>query len=385
MSGVYENAAITIAADWSAGAEMGLYNSHSRSTAADATSPVFVVPCLDGQSNLVLAYSSESPRVKGSISQSNLATRGWSFQEGILSPRVLHFTKAQLYWECAHSFRSEDGFIDIATTYDEFKGALQHSVRNAASKHNIVGLWYLAIGEQYSRRRLSKQTDRLLAVAGTAQAVNSICSMQYYAGHWDHMLVRSMCWQTEGDQGKIPAYCAPSWSWASQLGAVSWGVSFDLSITEYAEALDVMVTTQSGVAFGLVTDAPITLRTSALGGRFCERSQPTKDNNATICLDTSDPFQDLGKDNVPPIYLSGAWLDHPDQVDVEIQVCLMAGFSQFPWLWFLLLAETKHESGQYVRVGCAQIGYLYTGREVPEYKQLLRLFLDTPKRTFVIV
>jgi hypothetical protein len=194
-----------------------------------------------------------------------------------------------------------------------------------------------------------------------------------------------MCWHSKSNQGKISAYCAPSWSWASQVGAVSWGISFESSLTEYAEVLDIGVITESGNPFGLVTAASITLKAFALGGRICERPQTTNGTKATICLRTSNAIRDFGKDNVSPIYISDAWLDMPDQVGVEIQVCLMAGFSNYPWLWFLLLAETQQESGQYVRVGCALKKCSYTGPEFSEYKQILRLLSDAPKRAFVIV
>jgi hypothetical protein len=154
---------------------------------------------------------------------------------------------------------------------------------------------------------------------------------------------------------------------------------FDSSVTEYAEVLDVRVTTKSGDPFGFVTDASICLNSSALSGRICERRQEAYGTKATIRVDASNALQSFDGNDATPTYLSPCWLDSPGQVDVDIQVCLMAADpvgSLCSWLWFLLLAETQHESGEYIRVGCIVLRM---------ESKLLQMFLDAPKRRFFIV
>ena len=385
MTNVFKHAAITIAADWGIGADAGLYNSQSRSNAADLYSQKYSVPYLNGQSHLLLAYSTGSSQVGGSISHSSLAGRGWSYQENVLSPRVLHFTKSQLYWECAHSFQSEDGFVDIPQPFDNFKGALQRWAQDiTVSEHDVIGLWHAAIQNQYSKRKLSKQADRLLAVAGIAQLARSICPMQYHAGHWDHMIVRSLCWRPNDDQGKALVYCAPSWSWASQVGVVSWETAMFSrmsDVREHAAVLDVNITTKSGDAFGLVTGASIALQTYAIGGRIRERRDDKRGIDVWIRFGAIQTWQGSEEDDSLSMY---CWLDSPGQMDIQnIEVCLMTehpGSSQNPSLWFLLLSETQCGSGLYIRVGCKSLFR-------PEYQihKLRTTFLKAPKRTFVVV
>lgn len=43
----------------------------------------------------------------GDVEESELNQRGWVLQERALSPRTVHFTKNQTYWECGNGVRSE--------------------------------------------------------------------------------------------------------------------------------------------------------------------------------------------------------------------------------------------------------------------------------------
>ncbi|PNP80891.1 hypothetical protein FNYG_05706 [Fusarium nygamai] len=43
------------------------------------------------------------------IALETLSSRAWTLQERLLSPRVLHFGREQMYWECKHCFIAEDG------------------------------------------------------------------------------------------------------------------------------------------------------------------------------------------------------------------------------------------------------------------------------------
>ncbi|KAF2820894.1 HET-domain-containing protein, partial [Ophiobolus disseminans] len=47
------------------------------------------------------------------IPDSPLSKRGWVLQEMALSPRVVHFTQDQAYWQCREKVESEDGTLCI--------------------------------------------------------------------------------------------------------------------------------------------------------------------------------------------------------------------------------------------------------------------------------
>jgi hypothetical protein len=41
-----------------------------------------------------------------------LQSRGWVYQEALLSPRLLHFGKSELVWECAETTACECGMVE---------------------------------------------------------------------------------------------------------------------------------------------------------------------------------------------------------------------------------------------------------------------------------
>lgn len=90
MSLIYANGAVNIAADNGASSHEGLFVSRIPELIKH---PIF--EWLSGTS-----YQLCDVKNYAAIDESVLYTRGWVFQERLLSPRVIHFGKEQVYWEC---------------------------------------------------------------------------------------------------------------------------------------------------------------------------------------------------------------------------------------------------------------------------------------------
>jgi hypothetical protein len=159
-----------------------------------------------------------------------LLTRGWVFQERMLSGRVLHFTRTELAWECCESSACECGYTRLRLS-EKYWFPARH-----ANAHIHVGPWHDYVKE-YAKLCLTKEEDRLQALAGIARAVhkNNIATdehghkldIKYYAGLWSCDLAQDLLWFRNlglNPQSARPnRWCAPSWSWASILGAVGYG------------------------------------------------------------------------------------------------------------------------------------------------------------------
>lgn len=115
-----------------------------------------------------------------------LNKRGWVFQELTLSPRIVHFTKEQVFWECHSLIVSEilpqglpaEG--SVPTKQNIFHG------RHAASVQQVKQQWYNFV-EQYSQTSLSFPDDRLLAISAIAKRCCSGMGLEpseYLAGIW---------------------------------------------------------------------------------------------------------------------------------------------------------------------------------------------------------
>jgi hypothetical protein len=106
----------------------------------------------------------------------------------------------------------------------------------------------MGLVEDFSKRSLTKETDKLVAVSGLAklishspqamgvtvphvpqralhetsdQSLNSTTADSYVAGLWREMFILELAWRVnEHGKNEPSSYLAPSWSWASVTGSV---------------------------------------------------------------------------------------------------------------------------------------------------------------------
>jgi len=80
------------------------------------------------------------------------------------------------------------------------------------------------IVELYSKGGLTYETDRLVAIGGIAAEIHHSLKIEYFAGLWRRDFTRQLLWQClQWDHASRPEkYIAPSWSWASVTGAVTY-------------------------------------------------------------------------------------------------------------------------------------------------------------------
>jgi hypothetical protein len=283
MAAVYQNAIVTIAADSSQDAKAGLHNDRSTSM-FNAEDSIRICNTLStGEENSIYLFPNQKTRIDKSVTSlrdmgdllnhCSLRDRGWTLQERILSPRIIHYASDQLYWECYHGIQeSEDELLWMGHNLTIPK--IAHRVRSAkddeAKKKELRKMlyyWYVhLVGGDYSHRSLTYGEDKLVAIGGVAKALDDIESMGYMVGHWgddDDELVKSLCWKRGGPGQKAAKYRAPSWSWASQDSVVDYG-SYSLVGTGYetivAEPVVWQASAPDGTFFGRCTNAYLQIK-----------------------------------------------------------------------------------------------------------------------------
>jgi Heterokaryon incompatibility protein (HET) len=186
-----------------------------------------------------------------------LTVRAWVLQERCLARRTLHFGSSQISFECLDVFETEDGYrcTEHMFNVDEIPAqqTRQRFYRGSKRWNDLV--------QDYSERKLTKESDKLPALSGLARLFQERYGDQYLAGLWKSHLIEDLCWQCFGATNTRPnKYRAPSWSWASVNGL--------LSITEIggwadlAEVLDVQVEVKGENPYGEVNSGDLTLRTA---------------------------------------------------------------------------------------------------------------------------
>lgn len=143
--------------------------------------------------------------------------RAWIFQEKILSRRILHITDEQMIWQCATEIESEDGMTDTALT----TGKTWHPLYSHLPKHPVRSnhrhfcrLWWSWI-DDYTRRALTKSSDKYAAFAGATRLYQEISGDEPIVGLWKRNLVIHLSWRmlaTELWKGSIELR-VPSWTW----------------------------------------------------------------------------------------------------------------------------------------------------------------------------
>jgi hypothetical protein len=183
------------------------------------------------------------------VGKAPLNKRAWVQQERLLSRRVLHFGSQQLFWECHEKEACESFPEGLPTKYMEQD--MWTSYKNLHEFKNVDGRLYPQwerVARAYSRGALTKEEDKVIALAGIAQEIEVLYGDQYLAGMWRRYLGEFLVWQIEdgrqdnGRPSRRPSvYRAPSWSWLSVDGVVDPGTAFGERVL--IEILDAQVET----------------------------------------------------------------------------------------------------------------------------------------------
>jgi hypothetical protein len=153
-----------------------------------------------------------------------LYKRGWVFQERYLPPRLLHFGKHQILWQC-HELHASENFpqgMPLKQHHMHFE-ALGNipspgQVERTAMPQSAFDLW-IQIVSGYTKCDLTYAQDKLVALSGLAHLFHERTGDEYLAGLWRSHFCELLNWRVASRAWKPqkirPAYRAPSWSWAS--------------------------------------------------------------------------------------------------------------------------------------------------------------------------
>ncbi|KAL2132213.1 hypothetical protein VTI74DRAFT_4069 [Chaetomium olivicolor] len=172
----------------------------------------------------------ESASMLGTL-KDPVAERAWCLQERVLSPRVVSFGRWAT-WRCSRGVESDGGFyMEEGREGDPGDGGVRKLTQALVSgverggtdmlrKAQLLRTWRSLV-EDYTRRKLTLQSDRLPAIAGIAREVGRLTGMEYLAGLWKENMLQDLMWYARTQEWRTrPEYTrcfprAPTWSWAS--------------------------------------------------------------------------------------------------------------------------------------------------------------------------
>lgn len=166
-----------------------------------------------------------------------LYTRGWVFQERMLSTRILHYSAKQLFWDCAEKTASETlpaGLplpLDASAEPDrQWRERLRlRDEQSTASEGGHVGtkdvsfrhFWRSAV-RQYTSCNLTHISDRLLAIWGIVKVMREELG-EYGEGLWGEYLSEELAWRVVHSPDRLAVKrmdLGPTWSWPWTIASI---------------------------------------------------------------------------------------------------------------------------------------------------------------------
>jgi hypothetical protein len=257
MRKIYKHTHFNISADHSENSRGGCFTDR---LAYKMTPCPFDAPQV-GRVFLVSQYDITEP-----LTYSPIAQRAWVTQERFLSPRVLHFTTDQLFWECAGTYACETfphgvpQVCDNSTSW-HYRAPANLPQANYIDRPTHYKVWG-QICHDYSHSRLSYTSDKIIAFAGIAEEFQlRLPNDTYIAGLWKGHIIAGLLWRAMAIHGRptqangsneadaapyitaaMPAkYRAPSWSWLGKDCSIHWEWRNRFSLKELVTIQDISV------------------------------------------------------------------------------------------------------------------------------------------------
>ena len=236
MFSIYADAALTIAATSSPGADHGFLGPRHRRIGKQIS--------VAYQNSVIPVNVREAVYHEewDSADWNPLYTRAWAFQELLISPRLISFGAAEVEWYCA-----DRSWCECDKTAESWWKPHYELLRRQRATVNLLnigdgrpavspiyraeisGFWELMV-EEYTKRQLTFSSDKLPALSGLATKFAKALQLpesDYLAGLWRSDLLNGIAWQCASKAPKIgtpsPGYRAPSWSWASVDTSIYYG------------------------------------------------------------------------------------------------------------------------------------------------------------------
>ncbi|KIM95313.1 hypothetical protein OIDMADRAFT_171506 [Oidiodendron maius Zn] len=230
MGRIYEGACCTILASAAATAHEGCFWQRN---------PLSYAPCrVAGSANDGL-FACDARALNRSFDKP-LYRRAWTFQERLLSARVIEFHRFGVEWRCR-----------LGSASELLRGCVSPpgQVNDATDAFNFHSDWFHIV-RQYSGCELTRPGDKLVALSGIAQRIKMANpDLQYGAGLWTNPAAHlntfelDLLWWVSSPRPQPGVYLAPTWSWASQTGPVRSKAIFKTGYTSMIKIREIFLGT----------------------------------------------------------------------------------------------------------------------------------------------
>ena len=319
-----------------------------------------------------------------------LGHRAWAFQERLLSPRVLSYTRDQLIWECRDVVEHES-MVVVENPY--------MNMPDPKSEKKDVYRFWLHLVESFSQCALTYSGDLFPTLSGIASETMALLDDAYIAGMWKADLHVALLWRPAEYGSAVDKYRAPSWSWASLHGNIKYdnlreGFMGENQTCHYPHDRDVQVLDHhvhltTSDPLGMINEASLKV------GAYCAPAESVAQASGSKSVEAIDivPVPQPGKDSLALVdwkfdtqrtpspshrYVlmqvsrwalkrKVALINVDDDSDSEIS---LSDKMEVPYIGTLILEEAE-KAGEYRRVGHAKIRLEHRGKILWQQRELV--------------
>lgn len=264
-----------------------------------------------------------------------LLRRAWTYQERLVSSRVIFFTESEMIYQCLCHVTCECGASQdyysrevLLSGLDQRKiwSATQGNLNNCMEDERVATVWRRNVVYEYSQLDVSKSRDRLPAIGAIAEQFQGIrVGEEYLAGLWSKTLLKDLLWNCVDDRVRVRQYFVcqktferyeglPTWTWASVRSQVDY--CLDYQVVHKAKVVQAHCDYTHNKTFGTLEKSHLRLEGRVL---VCMLEWVEITTNEEDCLKNRLSFKD-----------ENGWTAIDDQrgYDLDRDVAIMMDYDQ---------------------------------------------------------
>lgn len=359
MPKIYKHAVLTIVASAATNSSQGFLRPRNYDTQWDSQ-PVSL-RCVDeyGNDGAIVLNDFGVWRMQKTVEP--IDSRAWTLQERILSPRALVFDSSTISWICLSHTYSE---TDLQPTQRLHMSLLLKESKNFFQKNGQDPVFsWAALVTQYSQRKLSFTSDKLIAIAAIAEEFGAAQQWDYVAGLWRQGIQTMAAWFYDDSIGnRRPGpddYRAPSWSWASVNSEQRVWMLTPLKVP-FPDIIDVVAEPAlETFPFGNAKSGYMTVQCRAVSVYL--RREPDRLESLTLRKDDGEQaFSDHQRDSLYRMYLDAPQDDFPGWEmggDWEVYLLKLSSDNSDGRRYGLMLKVVSAAEDIYQRVGLYGVSF----------------------------
>ncbi|KAG4440784.1 hypothetical protein IFR05_003712 [Cadophora sp. M221] len=403
MADIYRRSLCTIAASDASDSQSGFLHPRkilpeflisANASSKDSIKTSYVVPSLGLKGDLWIRkplqpykYVMQRFGKFSHLGLNKLQHRGWVLQEMLLSPRTLHYTKEQIFWQCrTHALAegdTEPAEFNYWPWYEWHNDKTFLSMKSpdwVDIKNRSPDGWvppeeyysphtnWLRMVNDYTTRKITNPSDRIPAISGVAAEFHRVTEDQYLAGIWAGDLARGLLWDDQ---------VVPTSRWRPYLG-IAEAITSESSLAEKIFLITYTKTCKTSNEFGSIVKASITINAPCLvrktkkAGEISKvgsgegEAEPSKARDVGVQTPPSismDKFSTSEAINIKDEEITHMLVAHLIDYQANFKLTTIIRNDPKPYYWALILSRERVEPGGtaecYRRVGELRQGALF--------------------------